>query len=249
MALLKTAKSLTLKQLKKRGYRLVNRRDPFDEQGRLLRAETPRVIFDIGANRGETVCAYRQVFPKATIYAFEPLPELAAGLRRRFKQDPDIHVIEAAVGRHHGNALLNISSGMSTHSLLVRPRDGLQYLPERATIVGQANVDVISLDEFCATRGLSVIDIVKVDVEGSELQVLEGSHQLLDRTGITLMLLEVMFVPHYADQPLYFAIASLLNRYGYGIYDLYDMRRSRRNGQLRYANALFVSPTFRRQAL
>jgi FkbM family methyltransferase len=240
-------KLFALRQLKRKGYQLSRDKDPFSEQQRLLACRPPALVIDIGANRGETVAAYRHRFPRATIYAFEPFPEHAAFLKDRFRDDPHIAIIEAAVGQRSGKALLNVSAGKSTHSLLNRPASGLRYLPERAVVKGQIEVPVVSLDEFCRERDVASIDALKVDVEGAEIQVLKGSHQLLNEQRVGLILSEVMFVEHYADQPLYFDIAKLLSTYGYGVYDLFDLRWSRQNAQLRFANALFLSPALRDQ--
>jgi hypothetical protein len=52
-------------------------------------------------------------------------------------------------------------------------------------------VEAMSLDEYCAERGIDRIDFLKLDVEGAELEVVTGAGQLLERGAIRAILLEV----------------------------------------------------------
>src|SRR5689334_18893057 len=65
------------------------KKDAFQTQKELCTKSNP-VIFDLGANRGDTVATYRELFPKANIYAFEPFPGSFDCLKGRFGTDKGV---------------------------------------------------------------------------------------------------------------------------------------------------------------
>jgi hypothetical protein len=101
-----------------------------------------------------------------------------------------------------------------------------------------------TLDAFAGSASLDHIDILKIDVQGGERAVLLGADRLLSQRKIDVLFLEAFFVPHYQGASLYHELAGLLQGYGYTLYNIYDMVRAA-NGQLRFADALFVSKEFR----
>lgn len=247
--MLKALKRAAARAVKRRGFAITRVRDPFAAQAALLRGREVRTVFDLGANRGETVARYRTLFPCATVFAFEPFSACVRSLEERFGGDPAVQLVQKAVAEAEGGATLFVSGGPSTHSLLPRPASGAQYHPERAALRGEEEVATTTLHAFCAERGIETIDVLKIDVEGAELRVLRGAKDLLARKAVSLLLLETMFVEHYAGQALYHELAGFLHDHGYSLFDLYDLRRSAQNGQLRWGNALFVSPELRESVL
>jgi FkbM family methyltransferase len=232
-------KSVLLKEIGRRGYRLDRVRSPWQEQRRVLGREAS-VVFDVGANCGDTVAAYRAVFPGAQIYAFEPFQPLVADLRTRFRSDPRVIVLDTAVSSNVGEATLHISTGLKTHSLLPRPAQPDPYIPLKARERGAVTVPLTTLDGFCQERGIRAVDVLKLDVEGAELSVMEGAKQLLAERRIGMLFLEIVFLPHYEDQPVYFTLLERLGRDRYYLYDVFDLKRDRRTGQLKYANVLVL---------
>jgi hypothetical protein len=101
-------------------------------------------------------------------------------------------------------------------------------------------VQAETLDAFCYRHSLDRINILKLDVQGAEGMVLRGAKGLLSQEAIDLVFTEVMFVPHYEDGPLFHELWGQLGEHGYSFFNLFDLTVAR-NGQLRYANALFLS--------
>lgn len=131
-------------------------------------------FFDIGANVGYvTLIAARLVGPSGRVVAFEPVPENVAAIRENLALNGIdwVEVHETAVARERGRAALIISD-VSAFSRLasVNVPTGA-----RETI----EVQVISIDEFMASPGAPVPDVIKIDVEGAELEVLEGMRETL----------------------------------------------------------------------
>ena len=136
-----------------------------------LRRAVPRggVVFDVGANIGFTaLVAARLTGPHGQVVAFEPQPDSAEAVRANAAANGfnHLHVIEAAVGAATGSAeLIVVADSLWTRLASVGDHDHE---------VARLQVQVISLDEQIAATALPVPDVVKIDVEGAELEVLAG---------------------------------------------------------------------------
>ena len=118
--------------------------------------------------------------------------------------------------------------------------DFFPYTKEKMKI----EVDTITIDGFCTQENIRRIDILKLDVEGAEIRALKAAHNILSDRAVTLIYTEVMFIPHYEGGCLFHEVAGWLKRYEYALFNLYNLKRAR-NGQLRWGNAIFLSPQAR----
>ncbi|TMK97997.1 MAG: FkbM family methyltransferase [Actinobacteria bacterium] len=131
-----------------------------------------RVFFDIGASTGYyTRIALRLMDPTSRIVALEPDPRLATHLRSAF-QDARLSVRPEAAGRDDHEAVLEHSHGLAS-----RIRSESLLGPG---FVAGGIVKVRSLDGMVERGELPSPDVVKIDVEGGELLVLEGMSRLLE---------------------------------------------------------------------
>ncbi len=127
---------------------------------------------DVGTNRGQVLAEAALVAPAAHLIAFEPVPALAAELRSRF---PALDCRELAVGASEGSAEF-------THFRKLDGWSGLRRSPAISDERGapeQIEVRVSTLDRELA--GGPGPDVLKVDVEGGELDVLRGGRGTLAR--------------------------------------------------------------------
>lgn len=143
-------------------------------------------IFDVGANVGNYArLVINALGPQTNLTCFEP-SNVAFGQLSRFLQEyPSAEGVQAAVGASHGTAALYSDVPGSSHSSLLRR--GVFSRKELAAEM----VEVITIDSFCEQRGIEHIDLLKVDVEGSELAVLAGAKQLLESRGIAYLQFEM----------------------------------------------------------
>ena len=142
-----------------------------------------RTLFDIGANMGlfSLSCAEQFGAELRHIVAVEPSTRTFRRLRRNFARNrvpAKISLVKEAVGAEPGEALFRIGQAHYSSSLeankLKAPR-------------GTQKVHVTTLDELMRRFAIDSVDLVKIDVEGSELAVLQGAPQLL-RTARTLFI-------------------------------------------------------------
>jgi FkbM family methyltransferase len=139
--------------------------------------DDPRVIVDCGANVGFTSAFFLSRFPRARVIAIEPFPANAALCRRNLAPYGDrAQVIEAAVWGAAGR-------------LVVEPAEGNEWgIRVRRAEAGEAgDLDGISI----ASLGLDAIDILKVDIEGSEIELFSADSDLSWLDGVRNMAIEL----------------------------------------------------------
>ena len=129
----------------------------------------PKVVYDLGANVGIASVFFSSLFPTATIYGFEPLPENFEVCALNYKNLPKPStVFPWAVGARSGLAVFdcqNDSRGGRLESSLHDPK---------LKTTGKLEVQVHSIDDLVKRHGLLPPDLLKIDVEGAELDVLDG---------------------------------------------------------------------------
>jgi FkbM family methyltransferase len=204
-------------------------------------------IFDIGAHRGSTAARYLDLMPGASLYAFEALPSMCIELEASIGGRPTVHVINAAVADSVGSREFNVNALAATSSLLSRPTRGHRYYPSEDHLTDTIEVQTLTVDHFVSDHSIDHVDVLKLDIQGSELMALKGAERLLVEQG-PLVYTETMFVPHYEGQPLLHELWSYLAEFGYTLFQLYNLRTAD-NGQLRYGDALFVTQDVRSLAL
>ncbi len=210
---------------------------------------TQPTIFDVGAHYGETAQHYRAYFPQAAIYCFEPCNESFVHLCQAAESDPGIKPVHTALGDKPGVADLRVCSYSGSDSIFPRPVDGRRYFRKDEEALYVQSSPVTTIDTFIEKAGIERIDILKLDIEGSELLALCGAVQALEIDLISLIYLEVQYFMRWQDTPVLHTVWQYLERYGYSLFDVYNIIRARTNGQIQFSDALFVSRTLRERVL
>ncbi len=215
-------------------------RDPLSDVRTIL-GDRVACVFDVGAHVGQTATRFAAAFPKATIFSFEPDPNSFGALRAVARTTRRIEAINAAVGESDGHAVFFVNQFDQTSSLLRTAPGASGYLLNRTGLMPRSEIDVpvLCLDRFCAERGIARIDLLKLDAQGYELRILDGSRSLLDRLAIPLIYTEVGFVRIYEGQPLFPEVYQYLYARGYRLVWLYETSFHTHYYSLA-ANALFV---------
>jgi FkbM family methyltransferase len=155
---------------------------PFHHQA-LTRIYAPFIrpgdlCFDIGAHLGDRISAFSRL--GARIVALEPHPGMMSWLRRRYGNRPNVVLNEQAVGAQSGVATLWISR--LTPSVSTISSEWLTTVQKNRRFAGvswdeQVSVKVTTLDALISQYGRPAF--CKIDVEGAELEVLQGLSQAL----------------------------------------------------------------------
>jgi FkbM family methyltransferase len=161
------------------------------------------ICADIGANIGwHSLVMAQAAGPLGKVFGFEPMPETFALYSANVRQNGLTGRIVAenlAVGAIPGKASLRVPDNAArTHATLSGASDASNGI----------EVDVIALDGYAATRGIALFDVMKIDVEGSELMVVEGAARMLTAEIPPVLILE--------------AAANTAEGFGYGPNALLD---------------------------
>jgi FkbM family methyltransferase len=210
------------------GY-LAGLSEPEQELLRLFRSGKALTIFDIGSCEGEDSVRYARHFPRARVFAFEPLPANQQLVRANFTRygAANAELVPLALSDRTGEATFHVSSG--------RPKDEFagqdwNYGNKSSSLLAPAQEDPMhgwvefketitvhtdTLDNFCRDRVLGRIDFIHMDVQGAEHLVLQGARAMLP--NITAIWLEVSDRQLYQGQKLRTDIGRFMHDHGFAL--------------------------------
>ncbi len=187
-------------------------------------------IVDAGAHKGRITDILLADCPGGVVHAFEPNPALAARLRDKYRNNVLVQVHEAALAGESGAARLHVLERTALSSLLLQPSElARDCHGEGASVTRITQVRKVRLDEVVAAP----VDVLKLDLQGCELEALWGCGRLLE--GLRAVLTEISF-----GQPLFAELDAWLKARGFFLFGLYDLRTGD-SGRLICADALYAS--------
>ena len=135
------------------------------------------VVLDVGANVGSYTLLFAfWTAPAGRGFAFEPSPDAREGLRQHLALngvDDRVEIVPVAASAEVGTARFHLDGASGSNALAVGH--------DRAA--ASIDVETTTIDAFCERRGIRP-DVVKIDVEGAELDVLRGARRVLARPNV-----------------------------------------------------------------
>jgi FkbM family methyltransferase len=224
--------------LGRRGYvirdvgRGVSGVDLFHDTGVLLRDQAAPVLFDVGANIGQTTSAMLRAFPSSRIWAFEPSPATVATLRHAVSDESRVTVEALAFSNTAGERAFHVTAGHSVNDSLLAPT-----WKEEKTVVA---VRTDTVDDYCRRDGIDAVGWLKIDTQGHDLDVLVGAQHMLTQRRIRLYSCEAMFSRIYEGQTTLRDLLAFADTVGYELVGFYE--QTYRDTRLIYLDALFAGP-------
>ena len=151
---------------------------PAIEHQTVMRTLPFDLVADVGANRGQFSLLCRQLRPGARIVAFEPLPQPADIHRAVFAADARVMLHSVALAPTRGEMTMNVSRRDDSSSLLPISKAQTENYPGTERIDGH-RVHVAPLTDFISENDLAGHSLLKIDVQGFELEVLKSAIPLL----------------------------------------------------------------------
>jgi len=216
-----------LMSLDKHWYRalLKYRVAPAVEHEHVLASLNPDLVIDIGANRGQFALAALKVLPNANVTCFEPLNSAFAVLSSLFRWNDRVLIHKTAIGDLDSEIAINISNREDSSSLLSIGNLQTETFPGTHSL-GTEVVSVSRLSNFVSQEVLAKTTLLKIDVQGFELQVLQGAAELLDK--IEFIYVECSFMELYRDQFLASDIISFLFARGFRLNGVHNTSVNKR---------------------
>lgn len=204
----------------------------------------PDIVYDVGAGTG-TPWLY-EAFPHATHMLFEPLPTHVEKLRKTYSYE-NFKIHEVAIGSEKTLGSLHVpstSKGKTTWSSLLQTTRQMESFTNAWGASSDAKditVQIFPLDDY-AQSGRSIL---KIDTEGSEMNILKGAKKVLSRCQ--LLIIELSIFPRWDGEGRFAEIISFLDASEFELFDIPLLWYPLRKRDLAFIDAIFV-PTADRRA-
>jgi FkbM family methyltransferase len=175
-------------------------------------------VVDIGANRGQFALAARAI-SGAKVVSFEPLPAIAELFKTLFSSDAAVTLHVAAVGERAEMKMIHLSARDDSSSLLEIGQAQSDLFPGTHE-VGTLEVRVGTLDEFMTAQDIVRPALLKLDVQGYEMQALAGCRSLI--SNFDYIYCECSFVELYKNQKLAGEVVTYLSSLGFSLAGMYN---------------------------
>ncbi len=225
--------------------------------------DDPLVVMDVGCRWG-FADAWEQLGDRCIAVGFEPDAEEVERLCHHYGDRASVRIVAQALGPVAGPATLHVTREPGSSSLYPPLDDVIDRHPrlEMQREVQAQRIELTTLDDWCATNGFTRADLIKLDTQGSELDILRGAQRVLETVDVVQT--EVEFNPMYDGQPLFGDVDRFLRDRGFvlwhlenlahhrqhgarialrpahHLYDFDEVRFTHRSGQLFWADAVFV---------
>lgn len=194
------------------------------------------LVVDIGGARGYTAFLFTKYLPNASVVIFEPIFENIAEINKLFPNKDRVKIIQKALGNESGEKNINKSSRITSSSLLdFESEIDSDYMKVALTDVDTEKIIVTRLDDELNSN--QKVGIIKIDVQGYEMEVLKGAKETLSRTS--LVVVEVSNHHVYKGAPMYYDVDAILRENGFVLFD--NCLTFKEKGRLREWDAIYVN--------
>jgi len=172
---------------------------------------SPTVICDVGASDGKWTLRCLEIYPQARYFCIDPLGENSSSLAKLKAKFPNVDYWQGCLGSKSDGANLNVDGDGS--SILRGHFDNPYGI--------QQEVEVEMLDNLVAREICPQPDLVKLDVQGYELEVLKGATETLKRA--TALIVEVSFIQFQSGMPIVHEVIGHLYQSGFVVCDIFSL--------------------------
>lgn len=178
-------------------------------------------IFDVGANKGQFCLMANYFFPKARIFAFEPLKSPALIFNSIFSNNKNIKLISCGLSSDEGQKIIYETNKDDSSSFLSPNSLNKKYFSIQSK--SEYKVPTITLNNWIRTSNNSIMEkssLLKIDVQGFELEVLIGANDVLNKFSYLIVELSSQIL--YENQPKAEKIINFLVSNNFSLKKIYN---------------------------
>ncbi len=194
------------------------------------------VVYDIGAYNGIWSKAFA-IYTQGKVYSFEPNPEVQEEFKERTQRFNDVYLQPVACGAEEKEAVEYIDEHKGAASSLLAMSDVHKREFIKTGESHSVDINIVSLDEWIRHNDLPIPQLLKMDVQGYELEVIKGSIKILEK--VKYIWCELSFKELYENGSTFSSINSKLNSLSFELVDCADLVRSKSSDQLLYMDGIF----------
>jgi FkbM family methyltransferase len=213
--------------------------DAYASLTRVLAVHEPLVVVDVGANEGQTARRVLTEFPRATVHCFEPAPETFKLLERNLGAEARVRLEQVACGGSVGSVDFHVTGNHWCSSVLAPSDLGKRFYGDWYQTRQVVKVPMTTLDAWMTQRGVSRVDVLKVDAQGYDLEVLRGATRML-ASGVKAINCECQFAPEYEGCATFSQIDQFLVSQGYALHQLHEVHDRGNEQQTTYGDGLWL---------
>lgn len=230
------------------GYTLRRRDTPpefrsaYRDMQYLLRNVGDAVIFDVGAYHGYVAKDMLRLFPGAEVIAIEADPLAFQEMQKVCRNEPRMRLVNRAISDLSGTISFHRNENAATNSLLAFTEDpAARSSWAHATSFDSLEtitVEAATIDQVSSELKIDRIDLLKLDVQGAELKVLNGAWRLLGEGAIRYVYAEMLMEKSYKGQPTPSEFLRAFESHGFSVHNMYNPMNST-SGKMLQCDVLF----------
>jgi len=185
-----------------------------------------RVILDIGANVGDVAVSALNSYKGSQVICFEPVQKTYHTLQKRLHPfGSRVHLHRVALSDTNGFGEINITTFHGANSIANQAHFHKECNPH-VQEVGKEKIELARLDDYCGNLPCEYVDVMKIDVEGHELDVLKGGIQFISsRVDFIIIEVSLMRDQSWENQAI-FEIFAILKSAGFRLVNAIDLHRT-----------------------
>jgi FkbM family methyltransferase len=199
-----------------------------------VRGFNPALILDVGANRGDWTRFAKAVFPEASFLLIEPQEEMRESLTQLCSEFEDISWVEAGAGSKKDKLIQTIWDDLQGSSFLPNVDEKLLQIGK------QREVEIVTIDSLIESHSLKSPDLVKLDIQGFELEALRGATSLFGHTEIFILEVSLFSFSDVPGMPILREVVDFMGEKGYETYDIPGFLRRPLDGALGQVDLAFA---------
>ena len=207
------------------------------------------IIFDVGANQGQSIERFSKLFNNSTIHSFEPISFEFNNLSNKYEGNKNIFLNNIALGEKQEIKEFNIATktGNSSFNKInlgtkwLKTRSKQYNTSEAGYVTKVEKVKIDTLDNYFIKNNLDKIDLLKIDTQGYEDKVLEGSLETIKKNRIGIILTEITFDNVYDKYFSFSDLEKFLIPYNFRMVGIDLLNNNLFSGLVFFADVMYIN--------